>query len=352
MMDALSDAGLSLGDVDGLLTGYTIVESHFMFATSLAEYVGIHPGHHATLVVGGATPCVMVTEAFAAVAAGHCDCCVVVYGDSRGSSGKAAGTLETLATVRDHPDFEYPYGVPAQAHEAIMARRYMHETGVTREQVAQVAVAARANAALNPKALRRDPLTVADVLGSRMLADPLRGLDCCLVSNFGGAVVITTEERAKDLPGRPLYLLGSGAAHSHKNISQAASLIEFGIADAAVTAFGQAGVTHADVDVAGIYDGFTISVLLNLEGLGFCETGGAGAFVEAGMGPGDLLPVNTHGGMLSCAHGGILHLTEVANQLRGACGERQVEGATIGLVHGDGASQSAHSVLVLSSERG
>ena len=292
----------------------------------------------------------MVRHAAAAVVAGQCDYCLVVYADNRGAK-RRSDTLRTLADVRDHPDFEYPYGLPAAGPEALMARRYMHEFGLTREQLANVAVAARRNAARNPKALRREPITVEDVVASRLIADPLHALDCCLVSNFGGAVVVTTVERARDLDVRPVYVVGSASAHSHKYVSQAESLTSFGIETAAGAAYSEAGIGAGDIDVAGVYDGFTITVLLNLEGLGFCERGAAGDFVaEQGIAFDGALPVNTHGGMLACAHGGILHLTEVTSQLRGECGDRQVEGASLGVVHGDGASQSAHSIVVLASE--
>jgi acetyl-CoA acetyltransferase len=348
---AVRDAGLGAADIDGLLTGPTIVESHYMYATTLAEYLGIHPRYHATIVNGGATPGEMMRHAAAAVSTGQANYCLVVYGDNRGSGYARGAGLRTLADVRDHPEFEYPYGLPAPGPEAMIARRYMHEFGATSEQLAAVAVAARSNATRNPKALKREPITVDDVLTSRLIAEPLRALDCCLVSNFGGAVVVTTPERARDLDAKPVFLVGSASAHSHKYVSQAASLTDFGIRPAAEAAFAEAGVGPGDVDVAGIYDGFTITVLLNLEGLGFCEPGDAGAFVaEQGITIDGKLPVNPHGGMLSCAHGGILHLTEVANQLRGLCGDRQVEGASVGLVHGDGASQSAHAILILASE--
>ncbi len=175
-----------------------------------------------------------------------------------------------------------------------MARRYMHEFGLTREQLANVAVAARRNAARNPKALRREPITVEDVVASRLIADPLHALDCCLVSNFGGAVVVTTVERARDLDVRPVYVVGSASASSHKYVSQAESLTSFGIETAAGAAYSEAGIGSGDIDVAWVYDGFTITVLLNLEGLGFCERGAAGDFVaEQGIAFDGALPVNT-----------------------------------------------------------
>jgi acetyl-CoA acetyltransferase len=349
--NAISNSGLRREDVDGLLAGYTIVESHFMYATVLAEYLGLHPRYHSTIVLGGATACEMVRHACAAVATGQCNYCLVVYGDNRGSGYARSGGMRVLADVRDHPEFEFPYGVPAPGPEAMMARRYMHDYGVTREQLAAVAVAARENAMENPKALRRDPITVEDVVASRMLCDPLRALDCCLLSNFGGAVIVTTEDRAADLPGTPVYVVGSATVHSHKYISQAESLTEFGVRDTALGLFDETGIPPSAVDVVGLYDAFTISVLLNLEDLGFCERGEAGSFVaEEGITRNGRLPVNTHGGMLSCAHGGILHLTEVVGQLRGENGARQIDDAKVGVVHGDGASHSAHSILMLSTE--
>lgn len=351
VIEAIKDAGLTKGDIDGVLAGYTLVEPHFMYSTVLCEYMKLAPKYHATLVVGGATPCAMVEHAATALVAGLCEFCVVVYGDNRGSGYALSTGVSSMADIRDHPEFELPYGLPAAGPEALIARRHMKEYGTTSEQLAAVAVAMRRHAALNPKALRRGPLTVEDVMNSPVIADPLHALDCCLLSNFGGAVVLTTADRARKMRG-PVYLLGIGEAHSHKYISQAADLTRFPLQDAAQRAFTMAGVTPDDIDVAGIYDGFTITLLVNLEDLGFCKKGEGGRFVEEGqIALGGRIPTNTHGGMLSCAHGGVLHLTEVARQLRGECGERNVPNARLGLVHGDGASQSTHTVLIFGNER-
>jgi acetyl-CoA acetyltransferase len=345
---AIDDAGLTKQDIDGVLTGYTLTESHFMFATVLCEYLRMAPKYHSTLVVGGATPCTMVEHAATAVLAGLCNYCLVVYGDSRGSGYSLSRGVASMADIRDHPEHELPWGLPPAGPEALMARRHMYEYGTTSEDLASAAVAMRKHAALNPKALRRTPLTVEEVLASPMVSDPLHALDCCLLSNFGGAVIVTTAERAKKSRKAPVYLLGVGEGFSHKYISQAASLTQFPVRDAADRAFSMAGVGPDDIDVAGVYDGFTITLLLNLEDLGFCKKGESGRFIADGaIGLEGKIPVNTHGGMLSCAHGGILHLTEVVNQLRGECGDRSVPDAHLGLVHGDGASQSTHTVLIL-----
>lgn len=345
---AIRDAGLNKQDIDGVLTGYTLTESHFMFATVLCEYLKMAPRHHATLVVGGATPCTMVEHAAAAVLHGLCDYCLVVYGDNRGSGYSLSRGLASMADVRDHPEFEFPWGLPAAGPEALMARRHMYEFGTTSKELAAVAVEMRKHAALNPKALRRTSLSVEEVLASPMVSDPLHALDCGLLSNFGGAVIVTTAERAEKSRKTPVYLLGVGEGLSHKYISQAASLTQFPVRDAADRAFSMAGVERDDIDVAGVYDGFTITLLLNIEDLGFCKKGEGGRFIAGGgIALGGKLPVNTHGGQLSCAHGGILHLTEVVHQLRGECGDRSVPNARLGLVHGDGASQSTHTVLIL-----
>lgn len=348
-LDAIAEAGLPPKDVDGLITGYTLVEPHFMFSTVLAEYLGIHPTYHTTMVNGGATPCEMVRHAAAAIGAGDCTKCLVVYGDRRGTGPATVGGLQAIVSVRGHPEFEHPFGLPAAGPEAMMARRYLHEFEVEPTLLAEVAVAARAHAARNPKALRRQPLTVDEVLDSPMISEPLHALDCCLVSNFGGAVIVTSETMAHDLTDTPIVLAASAGVHSHQHVSQAASLVDFGIRAEVDGAFSRAGLSRRDIDVAGVYDGFTITAVLNLEALGFAEPGGAADLVMGGgIGPGGELPVNTHGGMLSCAHGGILHLTECVRQLQGRSADRQIDGATHGLVHGDGASQSTHSILLLS----
>jgi acetyl-CoA acetyltransferase len=237
---------------------------------------------------------------------------------------------------------------------ALAASRHMHEYGTTREQLAEVAVAAREWARLNPKAFRRDPLSVEDVLASRMISSPLSLLDCCLVTDGGGALIVTSAERAKDLRKPPIYLLGAGEAHWHRNISQMPDLTVTASTESGQRAYSMAGVGPEDVDVAMLYDAFTINPILFLEDLGFCEKGEGGTFVEGGrIAPGGELAVNTNGGGLSYNHPGmygLLLLIEAVRQLRGECGERQVEGAEVAIAHGNGGVLSSQVTAVLGTQ--
>ena len=238
---------------------------------------------------------------------------------------------------------------------AFLARAHMHEFGTTEEQLASVAVTTRAHAALNPAAEKRDLITVRDVLESRLIADPLHLLDCSLVSDGGSAVVVTRADRAADHPHRPIYLLGAGEGHSHEHISAAHSLTASAARESGERAYAMAGLSPDDVDFAELYDCFTPVVLIELEDLGFCAKGEGGPFVEAGhTALGGRLPTNTHGGLLSHTHpgnpGSMFALTEAVMQLRGDAGERQVEGAEVGLVHAQGGILSSHCTLLLGRE--
>jgi acetyl-CoA acetyltransferase len=252
--------------------------------------------------------------------------------------------------------FESPYGlVMPISHYALLAARRMHEFGTTPEQMAEVAVAARRWAQFNPKAWIRDPLTISDVLASPMISTPYRKLDCCLVTDGGGAIVVTTRARARDAAKRPVRVLGTGESHTSWNVSQIADMTASPGAAAAKAAFGMAGIGPDDVDVLEPYDNFTGAVLQHLEDLGFCKRGEAGAFVAGGrLGPGGDLPSLTQGGGLSYCHPGalgILLLVEAVRQLRHECGERQVKGAEIAVAHGiGGVVHSASSTVVLARE--
>jgi acetyl-CoA acetyltransferase len=231
----------------------------------------------------------------------------------------------------------------------------MDAYGTTPEHLASVAVQARRYAARNPAAQMRDPISIDDVLASRMIADPLHLLDCSLVSDGGAAVILTSAERAADFPHRPVYILGAGEGHSHEHISQARSLTTSAAVASGRLAFEMAGLRPADIDVAGIYDCFTPVVLIELEDLGFCEKGEAGAFVAEGeTAPGGTLPMNTHGGLLSHCHpgnpGAMFALTEMVAQLRHTAGERQVENAETALAHAQGGVMSSHATLILGTE--
>lgn len=347
---AVADSGLTWDAIDGVLAGSSLVEPHYMFSTALCEYLGTFPRHQASVVLGGATPAAMIAIAAAALRAGECDYCLVVYGDSRGSAGASQQGLAAIAGARDHLEFERPYGMPAAGAEAMMAQLHMSTYGTTRQQLAEVAVVMSRHAALNPDAVRREPLTVDDVVRSRLISAPLRALDCALVTDFGGALILTTERRARDLPRRPVTVAASCSVMSHKYVSQARDLISYPVRPVVDAMFGRAQLSHDDVDVAMIYDGFTISVILNLEDAGFCPKGSGGAYIADGnVSLGGPMPINTHGGMLSGVHGGVQHILEAVKQLRGECGERQVPDARVAFVHGDGASQSTHSFALLTT---
>jgi acetyl-CoA acetyltransferase len=231
----------------------------------------------------------------------------------------------------------------------------MHEFGTQPEQLAEIAVAARAHAALNPTAQKRDPITVEDVMASRLIADPLRLLDCSLVSDGGSAVVMTSAERARDLAQDPVYLLGVGEGHNHEHISAARSLTTSAAREAGERAYAMAGLSAKDMDFAQLYDCFTPTVLVELEDLGFCAKGEGGEFAASGaLKPGGALPVNTHGGLLSHSHAGnpgsMFALTESIWQLRHSAGDRQVADAQVGLVHAQGGIMSSHTALILGRE--
>jgi acetyl-CoA acetyltransferase len=343
---ALADAGLDKGDVDGLFSASAY---YSMAAVSAGEYLGIRPRYSDATNMGGSSFVSHLLHAAAAIDAGLCEVALVVYASTQRSGGGFRG-------VSDPPNpYETPYGprYPVSMY-ALAASRHMHEYGTTREQLAEVAVAAREWAKLNPKAFMRGDLTVEDVLTSRMISSPLRLFDCCLVTDGGGALVVTSAEHAKDLRKAPVYLLGDAEAHWHRNISQMPDLTVTAAAESGPRAYEMAGIGPEDVDVAMLYDAFTINTILFLEDLGFCEKGEGGTFVEGGrIAPGGELPVNTSGGGLSYNHPGmygLLMLIEAVRQLRGECGERQVEGAEVALAHGNGGVFSSQVTAILGTQ--
>ena len=343
---ALADAGLDKGDVDGLFSA----SAYYSMATvSAGEYLGIRPRYSDATNMGGSSFVSHLLHAAAALEAGLCKVALVTYASTQRSGGGFRG-------VSDPPNpYETPYGprYPVSMY-ALAASRHMHEYGTTREQLAEVAVAAREWAKLNPKAFMRGDLTVEDVLTSRMISSPLSLFDCCLVTDGGGALVVTSAEHAKDLRKAPVYLLGAAEAHWHRNISQMPDLTVTAAAESGPRAYEMAGIGPEDVDVAMLYDAFTINTILFLEDLGFCEKGEGGTFVEGGrIAPGGELPVNTSGGGLSYNHPGmygLLMLIEAVRQLRGECGERQVEGAEVALAHGNGGVLSSQVTAILGTQ--
>ena len=347
---ALADAGLTYRDVDGFATaGFSP-----MYAVQVCEYLGLQPIHVDETNVGGASYEVLVEHAVQAVEAGVCDTVLVSYGSVQLSAmGRRLGTgMGGGSFVPGPAAYDGIWGNSLVGSYALVAARHMHQYGTTMEQLAAIAVTMREHAAHNPMAQYKDPLTVEDVLASRMIADPLHMLDCCVISDGGAACVVTTAERAADGPKQPVRVLGAAHAITHSmNISEMRDLTVSSAAQCGPVAFRRAGLTPADVDVAQIYDSFTITALLTLEDLGFCAKGEGGAFVEDGRLRYDgALPMNTDGGGLSACHPGMRGMyliVEAVRQLRGECGATQVPGADVALVHGTGGMLSAGATMLL-----
>jgi len=334
--EALADAGLSLSHVDGLFGASMTMGA--MGMVQFAEYLNVKPRYLDGTNIGGSSFVSHVAHAGAAIHAGLCEVALIVYGSTAASDAMAIGTGN--AGGRDpSAAFVSPYGMTLVSSYAMVARRHMHEFGTTSEQLADIAVSTRHHASLNPHAKMRQPITREDVLESRVIADPLHLLDCCIISDGGGAIIVTSLERARDLRQTPVAILGSGESVAHREIG-APDLMTMAARQSGEQAFAMAGLTPAQIDFCTIYDSFTITVLLTLENLGFCKAGEGGAFVEnGGIGLGGRLPTNPDGGGLSSNHSGmrgIFLVIEAVRQLRGGLGERQVEGAEVALAHGTG----------------
>jgi acetyl-CoA acetyltransferase len=351
---AIADAGLTKADVDGVITCNAMAQPMLYHAEAFAEYLQIFPRYCMAVGAGGGTTFSILHHAASAIATGMADTIVIAMADSM-RTGLSREQALLVQSSTGHPQFEQPYGATVPAYYALIAQAHMHEYGTTPEHFAEIAVAARAHAARNPAAQKREPITVDDVLNSRLIADPLHLLDCSLVSDGGSAVVMTSAERARDLTHTPVYVLGVGEGHRHEHISAAHSLTTSAAKEAGERAYAMAGVTAADMDFAQLYDCFTPTVLVELEDLGFCAKGEGGPFAASGaLGPGGDLPVNTHGGLLSHSHAGnpgsMFALTESIWQLRHDAGARQVADAQLGLVHAQGGIMSSHTALILGRE--
>ena len=342
-MLALADAGLTLSDVDAL---YTSAPYEALGGMELAEYLALTPKVVDCNRTGGSAFEVYVQQAALALEAGLIDCALIAYG-----SNPASNPPLSVGMTRQSP-WEAPYRplAPISSY-ALAASRHMHLYGTTRSQLAEVAVAARRWAQLNPEAAMRDPLGIDEVLSARMVSDPLTVRDCCLFNDGAAAVVMVRADRAKDCARRPVEVLGAAHAVTHREISSMPDLTVTGAAISGPQAFAQAGVGPADIDLAMLYDAFTITPILFLEDLGFCPKGEGGRFVADGaIGPGGRLAVNTNGGGLSCVHPGmygLFLLVEAVRQLRGEAGERQVQNAELAVAHGNGGVLSSEATVVL-----
>ncbi len=350
--NALADAGIDKSEVDAYFTAGTGV----MDTVLLSEYLGIRPKYSDSTQVGGASFEFHVEHAAAAIAAGLCDVALITHGQTNYSDRQRSGRVPRRWTYMNpwYPatQFEGPHGAGAAPSMYSMAcQRHMHQYGTTPEQLAEIAVATRKWAQLNPKALMRDPLTIEDVLESPWISWPLHRLDCCLVTDAGGACVVVGPDRARDCPKKPVWLLGAAESHTHFSLYSMPDLTETPAKHTGPVAFGMAGVEPKDIDVVEVYDSFTYTALVVLEDLGFCKKGEGGPFVSGQRtAPGGDFPTNTSGGGLSYTHPGMFGMfliVEAVRQLRGECGDRQVPDARLACVNGTGGTLSSCGTLVL-----
>ncbi len=348
---ALDDAGLRRAEVDGLVTGYSTTLPHLMLSTVFAEHFGLAPHYAHGVQLGGATGFAMTMLAHQLVEAGVARHVLVAAGENRLTGQSRDAAVQVLAQV-GHPRYEVPLGPTIPAYYGLVASRYMHETGTTAEDLAELAVLMRAHAALHPGAQFRTPVTVDEVLASKPIAPPLRLLDCCPISDGGAAIVVSRERTG----AAAVRIIGAGQAHTHQHVTAAPSLTRFGAADAAARAGLGRAVATRDLRYAAIYDSFTITLAILLEELGLAPPAGVGELARAGhFSRSGRLPLNTHGGLLSYGHcgvgGAMAHLVETQLQMTGRAGPRQVGDASLALLHGDGGVLSSHVSLLLEQTR-
>ncbi|QHE83693.1 acetyl-CoA acetyltransferase [Hydrogenophaga sp. BPS33] len=342
---ALSQVGLTFADVDGL---FIALPDDLLSGLTFSEYVGIQPKVMDNNRVGGSSFLTHAMWAAYALASGQCEVALITYGSNqRSAAGKLISVMKT-------PYYLAPYKAGIASSYALAAARYMHEFGATKESFGEVAIAARQWAQKNPDAFMREPLTMEQYLGARMVSTPLNVRDCCLVTDGAGAVVMMRAERARDTVKRPAFLLGAAGATSHLDIASMPSLTSTAAVDSGARAFAMAGVKPADIDVVQLYDAFTLNTMLFLEDLGFCKKGEGADFVRGGrIAPGGELPVNTNGGGLSFCHPGMYGLftmIEAFAQISGTAGERQVADVKLALTHGNGGTLSSQVTAVFGSE--
>ncbi len=353
---ALADAGIKKNEIDGVLSSHAFASPFHRFSVAFSEYFGIQPTFSNTLQVSGATAATMFNIGAAAIHGGLAEIVLVVGGDSLLTGLTPDLALRSMTESRDQ-QYEMPFGIPVANTFAMTAHRHMKDFGTTPEQLAEVAVIQRRHAMRTPGAQQTRPITVEDVLNSGMVTTPYHKLDCSLISDGGAAFILTSAERAVALGiAAPIYILGGGECYTHEHIFLMPSLTTTGAVESSRRAYQMAGYGPKDMNVAGIYDCFTGTVVMMLEDLGFCPKGEGGRFVEDGqMTYGGQIPSNTHGGLLSFAHSGmpgsLFHFHEVIAQLRGECGERQVPDAQLGLVHSLGAGFATNATTILGTEK-
>lgn len=361
---ALEDCGLKRDDIDGVLTAGITNPMEIMHSVLVSEYLGIQPRFTTSMHIGGATQIQLVISAANAIHCGMADAVLIASADSiRSFAGYeklmsmfVEGVTDLLSRI-GHPQFEVPYGPTLISAYALAATRHMHDFGTTPEQLAQVAVSIRKHASLHPTAQKRRPVGIDEVLASKMISWPLTKDMCSIVSDGGGALVVTSLERARDLKKRPILVLGAGARTLREHVSLVEDLVRTGAADAGRQAYAMSGLGPKDIDFAEFYDCFSITPILFLEDFGFCGKGEGGRFVEGGsrIEVGGEIPIVTHGGCHAHCHpgtpSGIFHIIEAVRQLRGEAEQgRQVKDARVGLVNGLGGHFSSHTALIVGTD--
>ncbi len=354
-LKAIADAGLTRQDVDGVLCSHAFASPFHRFSVALSEYLGIAPTFSNTLQVSGATAATMFNVGAAAIAGGLAEVVLVVGGDSLLSGLTPDLALRSMTESRDQ-QYEMPFGIPVANTFAMTAHRHMKEYGTRPEHLAEAAVMMRRHASQTPGAQQTTPITVDDVLSSSLVTTPYHKLDCSLISDGAAAFILVSARKAKELGIRkPVFILGAGECYTHEHIFLMPSLTTTGAVESSRRAYEMAGYDAGQMDVAGVYDCFTGTLIMMLEDLGFCAKGEGGPFVADGqITHGGRIPVNTHGGLLSFAHpgmpGALFHFHEVIQQLRGDCGARQVPDAHLGIVHTLGAGFATNATTVLGTE--
>lgn len=355
---AILDAGIHKDEIDTVIPTAALCSPAFntdLVTGRIVEELGLRVHNNMQLFAGGATSAVMLKVAAGLIATGSSKMILFVHADKLGSGVSGQEGIDLFSTAGISKEWEVPYGMHYSAVAGLITQRFMYETGTTPEQLAAVCVSNRKWAELNPNAMFRKPLTIETVLASKVLSTPLHAFESNMLADGGSAFIVTSAERAADLPGQPVYLLGEGSRVTHFALSQEQDLARFGYAAAAVDAYAMAGLSPSDIDLAEIYDSYPVFQLIALEELGLCERSQAGAFVSAGnTWPGSKLPMTTNGGMLSQGHtgagGGIAILVEAARQLMGKAGERQVPGARFAIETATGGTYVDAHVTILGNQ--
>lgn len=356
---AIKDAGIDKDEIDFVMPTASLFSPPFnteLVTARIVEELGLkHCKKNCQIFAGGASSSCGLQLAGSLIASGAANYVLYVHAERLGTGVSAQGGIDLFATAGISAEWEVFYGQHYSAVAALTTTRYQYETGTTDEQFASVCVSNRKWAELNPNAFFRKPLTIEEVMASKMLSTPLRAKMSNMLFDGGSAFIVTSAERAKDLPNKPVYVLGESGRVTHFVFSQEPDLTRFGWADAAREAFEEAGLTPKDIDVAEIYDSYPIYQVIAFEELGFCERGEAGEiFMRGDTWPGGRIPCTTDGGMLSKGHigagGGVSLLVEAARQLMGKAGERQVEGARFAVETATGGTYMDSQVTVLGTE--